>query len=222
MRLIFFLLVFANLIFFVWAQGYFDVGDPNREPDRLGQQLQPEKLRLIPSASPTPAAATAQTSTPAPAPTPAEDLACRVVGGLSMVNAEALKAVAIAGGAEAQLMPQMEPALHFIVISELPNAAAAEKKAAELKRFGVVEQETLALEGGRMEIVLGRLPTEAAARESLAALNKRGIKSARVEARDQPPAKARVELRGTANKLLQGLPQLIAPYADATVAECPR
>jgi hypothetical protein len=216
-RLIFFLLVFANLIFFVWAQGYFDVGDPNREPDRLGQQLQPEKLRLIPSASPpTPAAATAQTSTPA------EDLACRIVGGLSMVHAEALKAVAIAGGAEAQLMPQMEPALHFIVISELPNAAAAEKKAAELKRFGVVEQETLALEGGRMEIVLGRLPTEAAARESLATLNKRGIKSARVEARDQPPAKARVELRGTANKLLQGLPQLIAPYADATVAECPR
>jgi hypothetical protein len=216
-RLIFFLLVFANLIFFVWAQGYFDVGDPNREPDRLGQQLQPEKLRLIPSASPTPAAAAPATTT-----TPAEDLACRIVGGLSMVHAEALKVVAIAGGAEAQLMPQVEPTLHFIVISELPNAAAAEKKAAELKRFGVVEQETLALEGGRMEIVLGRLPTEAAARESLAALNKRGIKSARVEARDQPPAKARVELRGTANKLLQRLPQLIAPYADATVAECPR
>ncbi len=217
-RLIFFLLVFANLIFFAWAQGYFNTGDPNREPDRLGQQLQPEKLRLIPLASPPPAAAAAPTS----APTPGEDLACRVVGGLSMVNAEALKAVAIAGGAEAQLMPQMEPTLHFIVISELPNAAVAEKKAAELKRFGVVEQETLALEGGRMEIVLARLPTEAAARESLAALNKRGIKSARVEARDQPPAKARVELRGTANKLLQGLPQLIAPYADATVTECPR
>ena len=219
-RLIFFLLVFANLVFFVWAQGYFDVGDPNREPDRLGQQLQPEKLRLIPSASPTPAAATAQTSTPAP--TPAEDLACRIVGGLGMANAEALKVAALAAGTEAQLMPQVEPTLHFIVISELPNAAAAEKKAAELKRFGVVEQETLPLEGGRMEIVLGRLPTEAAARESLAALNKRGIKSARVEARDQPPAKARVELRGTANKLLQRLPQLIAPYADATVTECPR
>ncbi len=217
-RLTFFLLVFANLIFFAWTQGYFDTSDPNREPDRLGQQLQPEKLRLIPSGSPSPSVAAAPTA----APTPAEDIACRIVVGLSMVHAEALKTVAIAGGAEAQLMPQMQPTLHFVVISELPNAAAAEKKAAELKRFGVVEQETLALEGGRMEIVLGRLPTEAAARESLAALNKRGIKSARVEARDQPPVRARVELRGTANKLLQRLPQLIAPYADATVAECPR
>ena len=33
-RLSFFLLVFANLIFFAWAQGYFSAADPNREPDR--------------------------------------------------------------------------------------------------------------------------------------------------------------------------------------------
>ena len=215
-RLSFFLLVFANLIFFAWAQGYFSAADPNREPDRLSQQLQPEKLRLIPSASTAPAAA-------AGAPPPAAgNLACRIVGGLSMVNAETLKIAAIAGGAEAQLMPQIEPMLHFIVIGELPNAAAAEKKAAELKRFGIVEQESLALDGGRMEIVLGRLPTDAAARDVLAALNRRGVKSARIDARDQPPIRARVELRGTPEKLLQGLPQLIAPYADASVSDCPK
>jgi hypothetical protein len=49
LRLTFFLLVFANLVFFAWAQGYFGGGDPNREPDRLVQQLQPEKLRIISS-----------------------------------------------------------------------------------------------------------------------------------------------------------------------------
>lgn len=215
LRLIFFLLVFANLVFFAWAQGYFGEANPNREPDRLSQQLQPEKLRLIASEASAPAAAA--TTTPM-----AADLACRIVGGLSMVNAEALKAAVLAAGAEAQLMPQVEPMLHFIVIGELPNVAAAEKKAAELKRFGVVEQETVGLDGGRMEIVLGRLPTEAAAREALSALNKRGIKSARIDSRDQPPAKARVELRGTPDKLLQQLPQLIAPYADASVTECPK
>jgi hypothetical protein len=215
-RLIFFLLVFANLIFFAWAQGYFGDSDPNREPDRLGQQLQPEKLRIVspvPSTAPAPAA---------PVAAKAEDLACRIVGGLGMVNAEALKAAALAGGAEAQLMPQVEPTLYFIVIGDLPNAAAAEKKAAELKRFGVIEQETVALDGGRQEIILGRMPNEAAARDSLAALNKRGIKSARVDARDQPPLKARVELRGTPANLLQRLPQLIAPYADASVTDCPK
>ena len=36
----------------------------------------------------------------------------------------------------------------------------------------------------------------------------------------QPPQKARVELRGPSATLLQGLPQLIAPYADAVVTEC--
>lgn len=215
-RLIFFLLVFANLIFFAWAQGYFGESDPNREPDRLGQQLQPEKLRIVlpPPSTPTPP------TSPVAAKT--DDLACRIVGGLGMANAEALKAAALAGGAEAQLMPHVEPTLYFLVISDLPNAAAAEKKAAELKRFGVVEQETVALDGGRQEIILGRLPTEAAAREALAALNKRGIKSARVDARDQPPLKARVELRGTPANLLQRLPQLIAPYADASVTDCPK
>lgn len=218
-RLIFFLLVFANLIFFAWGQGYFGGSDSNREPERLNQQLQAEKLKLIAPAGPAPTLAANATS---PVTTKSDDLACRIVGGLGMANAEALKAAAIAGGAEAQLMPQVEPAVYFIVISELPNAAAAEKKAAELKRFGVVEQETVVLDGGRHEIILGRLPTETAAREALAALNKRGIKSARIDARDQPPVKARVELRGTPANLLQRLPQLIAPYADASVTECPK
>lgn len=212
LRLGFFLLVFANLVFFAWAQGYFGGADPNREPDRLNQQLQPEKLRLLAPEATVPAM---------PAAAPA-DLACRIIGGLSMESAEALKIAAIAGGVEAQLMPRVEPTLHLIVIGDLPNAAAAEKKAAELKRFGVVEQEALTLDGGRMEIVLGRLPNDAAAREALSALNKRGIKSARIDARDQPPVKARVELRGTSDRLLQGLPQLIAPHADALVSECPR
>lgn len=212
LRLGFFLLVFANLVFFAWAQGYFGGADPNREPDRLNQQLQPEKLRLLGPEATVPAM---------PAAAPA-DIACRIIGGLSMESAEALKIAAIAGGVEAQLMPRVEPTLHFIVIGDLPNAAAAEKKAAELKRFGVVEQETLALDGGRMEIVLGRLPTEAAARDALSALNKRGIKSARVDVRDLQPVKARIELRGTSDRLLQGLPQLIAPHADALVSECPK
>ena len=46
-RLFFFLLVFANLLFFAWAQGYFGRTDENREPQRLAQQLQADKLRIV-------------------------------------------------------------------------------------------------------------------------------------------------------------------------------
>jgi hypothetical protein len=75
-----------------------------------------------------------------------------------MVDAEALRTASMAAGIEAQLMPQVGPALYLVLITDLPNLAAAEKKAAELKRFGVEQQETVALDGGRQEIVLGRFP----------------------------------------------------------------
>lgn len=206
MRPFFFLLVFANLLFFAWAQGYFGAADESREPERLNQQLQADKLRIVrDTAAPTPKAA---------------DLACRMINGLSVAEADRLKSAVVATGGDAKILPQAEQPLFLVVITELPNQAAAEKKAAELGRFGVAEQTTVPLEGGRFEIVLGRFPLETAAREFLQGLMKRGIKSARVEAREQPALKASVEARAPAAILLQQLPLLIAPFADATLAEC--
>jgi hypothetical protein len=97
---------------------------------------------------------------------------------------------------------------------------AADKKAAELTRFGVAEQRFVALDGSRHEIILGSFPNEPAAREFLQGLVKRGIKSARVDRREQPALKPRIEARAAASTLLQQLPKLIAPYADATIGEC--
>lgn len=205
-RLFFFLLVLANLLFFAWVQGYFGSADENREPERLNQQLQADKVRIVRDAT-------------APAPK-AADLACRAINGLSVAEADRLKGAVVAIGGEAKILPQAEQQQFLVVITELPNQAAAEKKAAELGRFGVAEQTTVPLEGGRFEIVLGRFPLEAAARDFLQGLIKRGIKSARVEAREPPALKARVEARAPATILLQQLPLLIAPYADATLAEC--
>jgi hypothetical protein len=205
-RLFFFLLVFVNLIFFAWAQGYFGATDDSREPQRLAQQLQAEKLRIVPGVQ-------------APA-MKKEEPVCRLVNGLTMADAEALKTAVEAFGGEAKVLPQEEPALHLVLIAELANKAAADKKSAELTRFGVPEHRVIALEGGRFEIVFGSFPTEAAARELLQSLTKRGIKSARLDAREQPPLKARLETRAPASTLLQHLPKLVAPHADATLGEC--
>lgn len=207
LRISFYLLVFVNLAFFAWSQGHFGAIDENREPLRLTQQLQAEKLRLAPLA---PAAASAASA----------ELACRLVSGLAMAEAEALKAAMTAAKLDAQIQPLAEPRLYLVVITELANKAAAEKKAAELARLGITNVETVALEDGRHEIVLGRFPDEAAARDLLAGFTKKGLKSARVDSRDQPPLKAGVEARGPAAGLLQQLPLLIAPYAGATVGKC--
>jgi len=205
-RLFFFLLVFANLLFFAWAQGYFGQIDENREPQRIAGQLQAEKLRIVRNIT------TAETKKP--------DQACRLISGLNPTEAGNLQSSLKTAGGEATILALPEPKPHLVIISDLANKAAAEKKAAELARFGITEQTSVELEGGRHEIILGAFATEAAARELLQSLVKRGIKSARVDSREQPAPKVRVEVRGPAQELLRQLPQLIAPYADATVGEC--
>ena len=207
-RLIFFLLLLANLLFFAWTQGYLGASDDSREPQRLEQQLHPEKLRIVGAA---PVVATAVMK---------DDRACRVVDGLRLAEAEALRTSLEAAGAEARVSPTAEPPLYLVVIGDLANRAAADKKAAELTRLGFEGHTVVALQDGRHEFVLGSFPSEAAARAFLQNLASRGIKSARVDAREQPALKARVETRAAASKLLQQLPKLIAPFADATIGEC--
>lgn len=205
-RLFFFLLVLANVIFFAWAQGFFGATDESREPQRLAQQFHAEKLHIVRGVQAPPAKK--------------EEPVCRLINGLTMADAEALKTAVEAFGGAAKVLPQEEPTLHLVLIADLANKAAADKKSAELTRFGVQDHRTIALENSRFEIVFGSFPTEAAARELLQSLTKRGIKSARLDAREQPPLKARLETRAPASTLLLHLPKLVAPHADATLGEC--
>jgi len=46
MRLVFLILLFANLVLFIWGQGYLGSREAVREPARLAQQLHPEKLSV--------------------------------------------------------------------------------------------------------------------------------------------------------------------------------
>jgi len=172
----------------------------------MAQQLHAEKLGIVRA-----------TKTP---PAKKDEVVCRVINGLDMADAEALKSAVAAAGTELKVLPLAEPKIHLVAIIDLPGKAAADKKAAELTRFGVTGQKLMALADGRHEIVLGSFQTEAAASEFLQGLVKRGIKSARVDSREQPALKARVEARAPAAILLRQLPQLIAPHADATLADC--
>jgi hypothetical protein len=205
MRTFFLLLLFANLIFFAWTQGFLGKSDDGHEPQRLTQQLHPEKLRIVHEA-PKPAVSTSE-------------MACRIISGLGMADAEELRVALEAGGGKAVVVP-LPVTIHLVVITDLMNKLAAEKKAAELSRLKIEGYVVVALEDGRHEIILGRVDSEPAAQVLLQGLAKRGVKSARVESREQPAAKARVEARAPASVLLQQLPKLIAPYADAAIGEC--
>lgn len=56
MRIAILVLLLANVILFLWGQGYLGTQDAGREPQRSAQQLAPEKLRFVAPDSPKAAA----------------------------------------------------------------------------------------------------------------------------------------------------------------------
>jgi len=207
LRVIFFLLVLGNLLFFAWAQGYFGTNENGREPQRLEQQLYPEKLRIALAEKPT-------------APTKETSLACKTIGGLLIADTETLKAATQTAGWETKVTPVAEPPAQLVLISDLANKLLADKKAGELRLLGVENFRVVELNEGRHEIILGKFGTVAAAQERLQLLATKNVKSARLESRETAPVKAIAEVRAPAETLTARLPELIAPYAGAVLGDC--
>ncbi len=201
-RVFFFLLIFANLIFFAWSRGYLGGMDETREPQRLAQQLNADKLRIVRDA-----------------PQVQEPPACTTINGLTATAAEALeKAVSTAGGSSKRL-PQ--PEIHRLLISVPANKPAVDKKLAELRQLGVNDGNVVTLPDGHHEIVLGVFDNEAAARAALAVLTKQGVKSVQWE-KPKLPLPLVLEIQAPSAVLTSQLAEWIAPYPLAKVSECVR
>jgi hypothetical protein len=210
-RALFLLLVFANLGFFVWAQGYLGGQDQGREPQRLASQIEPEKLRIVTAAA---------SSVAAPVASPAAGLACRLVAGLPLAEVEAFKAELV--GASVEVKTAEGTTSHWVHIPPQANKSAADKKAAELRALGVKDFYIVQDEGpSRYAISLGLFRSEAAAAEFLQGLAKRGVKSARIEVRETPPRHTRALVKGPAQLLDRRLPGLVAKMPGAAMMECP-
>lgn len=60
MRIVVLVLLLANVILFAWGQGYLGTQDAGREPQRIAQQVAPEKLRILPAGFTKPAVGEAE------------------------------------------------------------------------------------------------------------------------------------------------------------------
>ncbi|MGE5465808.1 MAG: SPOR domain-containing protein [Ignavibacteria bacterium] len=250
MRIAFFLLVLVNLLFFVWSAGYLGGQDEGREPQRLQNQLNPEKMKvtLAPAtaaAAPAPASPVAATGTapsgaatpavaaapapanaapPAPAATPAVAAApaqaCRRITGVATKDGNAFQQSLQKAGFAVAVLP-IEERSYWVNIPSLPTKAAAEKKAGELKALGVTDFHVIQGESGGFLISLGVRGDEASASQFLQGLMKKGVKSARIETRAKTPTTLHLELRAPADLLAQRLPALLPGAPGASLAECP-
>jgi hypothetical protein len=213
MRVLFLVLLLVNLLLLAWGRGYLGGPESGREPERLGQQLEPEKLRVLPE----------RTGPAEAAPSPAAVSACKRIEGLSAAEAETLKStLANEAGWDVRAQAQKGALAHWVVIPELANRVLAEKKRAELRQLGVnegqiVESSVL----GPYAVSLGIFRSEELATEFLQSVAKKGVRSARLAKHELPTDKQVLELRAPGAALARRLPDLLAPLAQAGVTDCP-
>lgn len=196
MRVLFLLLVLANIAFFAWAR-YFSPIDASADPQPLARQIDPDKLKILVPAEVPPAAAAPR---PAPPATPAAASAsCLEWGSFTLTDLpraeKALEPLALGDRLSERRTEEM--AGWWVYIAAQGNRPGALKKAAELKARGIDDYFIVTDEGPyRWAVSLGVFRNEEAAQARLAALREKGVRSAQVGPREMLVPKVWLQVKG--------------------------
>ena len=196
LKFIFWSLLCINGALLAYGQGYLGTFKGNeREPARIKNQLNIDKLALVTAAKANAAAVSALD-----AAKPAAPVACIEIGSFSAAEARRFEAkleeLALGDRQSRQNVASQEITSHIVYIPPQGSKEAADKKAAELKNLGVTNYFIMS-DNSPMKwgISLGVFKSEAAAQTLLAALNKQGVHSARITGRGAPTNKLAYQFR---------------------------
>jgi hypothetical protein len=219
-RVVFLLLVLANLAFFAWAR-YFSPADAGTDARPLARQIEPDKLKVVsPAELSTMPLAQKKPLPPQAAPV----LACIEWGGFAPADLpRAEKALEPLGlGARLGQRRSEELASWWVHIPAQPTRQAAINKAAELKNLGVQDYFVVTEEGPhRWAVSLGVFRTEEAAQAHLALLHGRGVRSARVSVRETMVPKVWLQVKSVDAALEARLKELVARVEPSELKPCP-
>lgn len=194
MRLLVFILILVNLMFFAWTQGLLgSAADPDAL--RMSQQLQADRVRIVGRDDPPgePAAAKAAKTEKR------ETDACVQLSELPLADLGRVESLVKEKGAGLRIERGETAAAgaYWVFIPPLANKAEAERKAGELKRLKVPEffvmQEPAAY---RFAISLGLFSSREAAEARLEELRGKGVRSAKVGERESKPTQGWLEISG--------------------------
>lgn len=235
LKLIFFLLLLANGVLFAFHQGYLgSFGPDGHEPERMNNQLNADKIKLI--------AASAPISTPASASAPAPDavtsaaqpgnpneqaapkMACLEIGAFTAVEARRFEAqlASLPLTEKPTRLDISEPSSHMVLIPPQNGKAGADKKVAELRALGVTDYFVLADHSNpelRWGISLGVFKSEEAARAFLAQLGQKGVRSARLAEYKAPMKKIAFRLQAD-GQTRSGIEKIKSEFPSQQVREC--
>jgi len=215
LRLLVVALLFANLAFFAWTQGWLDdavgvraIGD--REPERMARQVRPELIRVLPPQSAASAVAKAICLEAGPF---APDEIGRADAALEAALPNDLRS-------SVATVRLVKPGQWIVYMGKYPNRELLLKKVEELKRRNVKHDEVhspASLDGG---LSLGRFEDRAGAERALVQFNQQGINTARVV--EATPAGSTFVLRAAAadSALAARLSGLKADALGKGFAEC--
>ena len=201
--MVFFVLTLANLVFLAWSQGYFVFGkEETHEPQRMAQQVNADKLRILANAAED--AATAATGGSVDKENPPGQ-ACLAIGDLTVAEAEKIAVNIGTAGGHAVRLPAQD--YHRVLIPDLASMAEAEaQKGLVLAKQPLPPAPLSAMQiqatgKGKFDVLLGVFKDEAAANTLVTALARQGIRNARWVKPAADAAREGVELHASASVL---------------------
>jgi hypothetical protein len=220
MRVLFLILLLANVAFFAWSR--YSPADAGTDPLPVGRQIDPDKLRIVrPSESA--AVPSSARSAASPAALFAASSSCMEWGSFTLTDApraeKALEPLAL-GDRLGQRRTE-ETASWWVFIPPQPNRQTALRKAAELKALGVDDYFIVAEESEfRWAVSLGVFRNEDAAQGRLASLRERGVRSAQLGSREAHVPKVWLQVKGVDAALETRLKELARQVEGSELKSC--
>lgn len=243
MKVLVFLLVLANLLFYALGAGYFGRAD-NPDAGRVDQQVVPERMRIVsrgeapvatvkpeavtavtkPEAEPEPAAPV-KAATDAPAKEAKVDNApiCLAWRPLAVADADRLAALLSKRFGDFKLTRKTLAAEGngwWVFIPPLPGKAEADKKAGELRDLGATDFFVMPDGPNRFAISLGVFSSEKGSQDRLAELKAKGVRSAVAAPRPGKDSVVMLQARGPREAKAALLAAVVAALPKAEAQGC--
>ncbi len=225
LRTLFFGLLLINLVLFALGRGGLGSGQRG-EPERLANQIAPERIRLVGPDDGPAATAPGVPSPPAVAVKPETRpaaAACHKWEGLPREQAQRIAELAGAAELKAELVTRIvgEPTSFWVYLPPAADPDAVQKRVAELKQAGVSEYFVVQEKGPlQLAISLGLFNSRGPANTLVETMRGKGIADAEIEERGAATT-ADVDIRGPEAALAAALTKIAAELPDAPGIECP-
>lgn len=224
LRTLVIILILLNLLAAAGLMGWLGSPVVPGEPERLTNQLNPEriKLRSAREAKPrAPAPPVAEIAPPpAPPPVAAAPEACMAFAGLNAEAARSLSdGLATRGDLTVRTLSTEVPSSWWVNLPPAQSKEAAEASVAELRSLGVTDLFIVQDAGpNQFAVSLGLFKQEAQAQRLVEQLQAKGVAAARASPRGSTVH--RVEIRGTAERLETLGRELAGRYRPGSRVEC--